>query len=592
MPIEELPIFTYYDKQRFEQFGSQDCANWYLVPASNTKRGVAMYPAMGRKHINFFNQNRLVYDEEPRIIFKTINYLYIVVGTRVIQVDRFYNEVVLGYVSLGTQIWYDWLAVTNSSGGALTNVVYVMLTDEKNIYVIKEQASGATMEQVTDTNAPSNPYFVVAFGNRFIVSSQDSTQWSLTQLYMGGLSGTAANYFTVNGAPLNNQASSFIRQLAALHNQLYIFTDFTTDVWANIPSFVTSAGATSEFPFKLNTSYNWDYGIADPFSLSVDFGRMVWLGKNSNGLVAFFTSSGSQPQEISTEAVNVLLQNSSMSGELSPYLVGTSNGFLYQYENTIFYRVVSGAVASTQSVDIQDSANALEYNFRSKTWARVIELDGERNRIQRHVFFNNQHLVTVTGDPAIYIMDGRTYYNELRNTAQSDPQASDAFTKYPFRYELVTKQLFMPDYAQFSDQYVEIDFVFGDQTFYKSNAPFANTVFVVDEASTDAVPIYLVTEDDDFIVMDDGNTPSFDDNHYYALFKPYVELYYSDDGGVSFTQADVREFSPLGQYRWRMRWYQLGSSRNRCYKLICVSSAPIVILGGVRNTKRVSGGEN
>jgi len=139
---------------------------------------------------------------------------------------------------------------------------------------------------------------------------------------------------------------------------------------------------------------------------------------------------------------------------------------------------------------------------------------------------------------------------------------------------------------------VEIDFVFGDKTFYKSNAPFENTVYLVDEASTPENPIYLVTEDDEFIIAEGTNTPTFNDNHYNALFKPHIELFYSDDGGVTFTTADLREFSPLGQYRWRMRWYELGCSRNRCYKLVCVSSAPIVILGAVQNTRRVSGGAN
>jgi hypothetical protein len=95
-----------------------------------------------------------------------------------------------------------------------------------------------------------------------------------------------------------------------------------------------------------------------------------------------------------------------------------------------------------------------------------------------------------------------------------------------------------------------------------------------------------------FIIAEGGNTPTFDDNHYNALFKPHIELYYSDDGGVSFLTADLLEFSQLGHYRWRMRWYELSISRNRCYKLICVSSAPIVILGGVRNTRRASGGAN
>jgi hypothetical protein len=189
-------------------------------------------------------------------------------------------------------------------------------------------------------------------------------------------------------------------------------------------------------------------------------------------------------------------------------------------------------------------------------------------------------------------MAGTIYYNELRNQAQPDKQAVDAFLKYPMRYEMVTQQIFEDDYSEFQTKYVEIDFVFGDQTFYESNAPFLNTVYLVSEDSTPESPIYIVSEDDKFIIKEGSNTPTFDDNHYNALFKPHIELYYSDDGGVTFTYADVRPFSQLGQYRWRMRWYQLGASRNRCYKLVCVSSAPIVILGGVHLIERTSGGAN
>ena len=160
------------------------------------------------------------------------------------------------------------------------------------------------------------------------------------------------------------------------------------------------------------------------------------------------------------------------------------------------------------------------------------------------------------------------------------------------RYELVTKQIFLEDYSEFEDEYVEIDFVFGNKTFYKNCAPFLNTQFMVAENSTPEHPIYILSEDDKFLITENSNTPTFDDNHYCALFKPHLELYFSDDGGETYLPADLREFSPLGQYRWRMRWYELGCSRNRCYRLVCVSSAPIVILGGVRNTKRVSGGAN
>ncbi len=587
MPIEPLPIFCYYDKQRFTQFGSMDCANWYGIAVDSGKKKQAQYPTMGRKHLSFLNQNKLVFDAEPRAVFKTIDYAYVVDGTRVYAIDAAFNQQLIGTVSLGTNIWFAFLSV-----GALT---YAMMTDEQHIYVITENGTMVTMGTVTDPLAPGGattggkPLYVAAFGNRFVVSVKGTPDFYLTTV---NLTGTLNTYFTVNGTALFARASGVIGQFAVLHNQLYIMCSYTTDVWANIITQITVAGVTREFPWKLNSSYNWDYGIEDPFSLSVDFGRMCWLARNSNGLVSFMASNGQQPEDISSQAINVLIEGSSEATPSSPFVENDAIGFLYQYENTIFYRVSAGQYQNFGQLDISSEANCIEFNFETKTWHRCIELNGERNRIQRHVYFASRHLVTVQDDPAMYVMAGNIYYNELRNAAQTNPQAADAFLKYPMRYECVTQQIFEDDYSEFQTAYVEIDFVFGDQTFYASNAPFLNTVYLVSEDSTPESPIFIVDEDGKFIIKEGTNTPTFDDSHYNALFKPHLELYYSDDGGVTFTYADVRPFSQLGQYRWRMRWYQLGVSRNRCYKLVCVSSAPIVVLGGVHLIERTSGGAN
>ena len=586
--IEQLPIFCYYDKQRFTQFGSMDCANWYGIRVESGKKQQALYPAMGRKHVNFLNENRLIFNAEPRAEFRSINYLYVIDGTTVYQFDIFYNRKTLSInVALGVPLWFATLAV----GTTVKN----MMTDGQNIFVITENGSMVTAEVVTDPLAPGGsttggkPLYVAAFGNRFVVSVEGSPDYYLSTV---NLSGTAATYFTINGVALNNRASGVINQFAVLHNQLYIMCDFTTDVWANIITQSTVGGVTREFPWKINSSYNFDFGIADPNSLSVDFGMMVWLAKNANGLVSFMMSNGQAPQDISSQAINVLLENSTHPDVLNPFQNQEVDGFLYQYENTIFYRAGAGTFLNFGDLDIIDNANSIEYNFETGQWGRLIELNGERNRIQKHVYFNNQHLVIVQGDPAIYEMAGNIYHNETINPNRESDQAPDAFLKFPMRYELVTQQIYLPDYSEFEDEYVEIDFVFGNKTFYKSNAPFLNTKFIIAENSTPESPIYMLSEDDKFIIAEGSNTPTFDDNHYNALFKPHLELYYSDDGGETFIQADVRPFSQLGQYRWRMRWYELGCSRNRCYKLVCVSSAPIVVLGAVRNTRRVSGGAN
>lgn len=594
MPIEQLPIFCYYDRQRFTQFGAMDCANWYGIAVESAKKQQALYPTMGRKHVEFLNQNKLIFDKEPRAVFKTINYAYIIDGTRVFQVDRAFNQKVIGSVNLGTTLWFAYLPVNN--------LIYALLTDEFHIYVITENGTMVTMSTVTDPNAPGGsstggkPLYVAAFGNRFVVSVKDTPNFYLSRTNLFSPAPTAgdlSNCFTVNGSPLFARASGIIGQFAVLHKQLYILCDFTTDVWANVITQIEVAGVIREFPWKLNTSYDFDFGIQDPFSLSVDFGRMCWLGRNSNGLVSFMMSTGQLPQDISSQAINVLLEASADdSSAVSPFIENTVIGFLYQWENSIFYRVSAGPYINYGQLDVTTDANCIEFNFDTKTWHRCIELNGERNRIQRHVYFNNIHLVSVQDDPVMYQMAGNVYYNELRNTAQPNDQATNAFLKYPMRYELITQQIFEEDYSEFQVKYAEIDFVFGNKTFYQSTSPFLDTVFIVGEDSTPTNPIYILSEDDKYLIQEGSNTPSFDDNHYNTLFKPYIELYYSDDGGVTFTYADVRPFSQLGQYRWRMRWYQLGASRNRCYKLVCVSSAPIVILGGVHIKERTSGGAN
>lgn len=590
-PTEPLPIFAYYNKQRFVQHGCMDSANFYGILAEDTKNQQALYPCMGRQHVSTpFGENKLIFNTEPKRIFKTINYFYVIEGTQVVQVDKYYNEIALGSIPLGSTVWAAYLPVGN--------LVYVMLTAGGNVYVITENSSTnpptVTMQQVTDPNTPPNAAYVAAFGNRFIVSTLNTPDYSLTDVNLGaGFNPATAFTIGVTG-PLFNRASGVIGQMCVLKSQLYIFCDYTTDIWANIPSQLPN-GFT--FPFKQITSYNWDYGIADPESLSVDFGRVAWLAQNTSGLITFMVSNGQQPEELSTQAINVLLQDSNdVVDSLNPFFVGPVHGFLYQYENTIFYRVSAGPYDGYAQLDIQDSSDSLEFNFSTKKWGRVTELNGERNRIQQHVFFNNKHLVTVMNDNAIYQMAGNIYHNELR-TPNTNPQDVNAFTKYPMRYKLTTQQIFEPDYSEFITDYVEIDFVFGNKTFYKSSAPFDNTVFIITEDSKDDCPIFVITEDSQngepvFVIAEDGNTPGFDDNRYNALFKPHVELYISDDGGETWLSADLREFSPLGEYRWRMRWYECGTSRNRAYTLVAVSSAPIVILGAVQARRRASGGAN
>lgn len=607
MPVKELPIFCYYDIQRFKQFSPQDCANWYLVSAPTGKRKMAMYPAMGRRHIQNTNGlNVLNFDAQPRRVFKSIDYMYVFVGSTVYKVNNNFTVTALintDFTQTAGFLSFDYLPLVQAAGSQdQKQAVFVGLSDGVHFYIINENDNSFTT--ITDDNAPANPRIVKAYGNRFAVSSANSTEFRLTQLNCydvnnGGFD--ADTLFTVpGGAAMGKvtgkavfaQENGIIKQMVVLHNTLYIFSDFECGIWSNIPSPTvsnTSALASSIFPWKKNTSLNWDYGIADPDSIDVDFGRMVWLAQNRNGLVQFMFSDGQMPQSISTQAINVLLQRTANSGLANQFLLNAF-GFLYQYEDTIFYRVSSGTPATNGEL-LYDSAGCIEYNFDTKTWNRCIEVDGDRNIIQDHVFFAQKHIVTAIAQDSLYEMAGNIYINEVRNPEQDNPMAADAFIAYPMRYELTTSIISEQFYQEFKTNWVQIDFVWGEQTFIRSDAPFANTTFIVTQDSTVDNPIYVVAEDGvTFMITEDGNTPEINEETYNALFKPHIELYVSDDGGVTFYSVDSLEFSQLGVYSWRMRWYQCGLSRNRVYNLVCVSPSPIVILGATHETDIISGG--
>lgn len=556
--VVPMPIIGSYDKQRFIQFSPEDCANWTATQAPSGKKKFAFYPVLGRRHFNYLEQNKLIFNAEARALERSINYWYVIVSDNIYRIDNQYNQVDItggDFETISGDVDFTFIV-----SGLVTYVVFV---DGQKIYVYQEpyidengDPQGDHFYVVTDSNAPEQPTYVATFGDRIVVSSKNSSQFSLSVILLGGSAFDPDSCFTINEEAVFAQEAGIIKQFAVLNNTLYIFTDFNTGLWSNIPSNLTPAFGESSviFPWKKSSSYNWDFGIADPNSLDVDFQMMVWLAQNQNGLVQVMVSDGGQPARLSTKAIDVLFQKNEDTGQVSPFLSGNANGELYQYENVIYYRLSAGEYNGEQILDQTTSNNSIEFNFDTKLWGRCIEVNGERCRVQKHVFFNSHHFVSVQDDNTVYEFSGHFYNNEVRNPDQPDPQAINAYLVEPFRYERITPIISEDDYSEFITDYVQIDFVFGLDAYISWNT------------STDTTYDYT--------------------------FKPHVELYYSDDGGISFSPADVREFSQLGTYKWRMRWYQLGPSRDRCYKLICVSTSPMVILGGVMQTRRASGGAN
>lgn len=60
--------------------------------------------------------------------------------------------------------------------------------------------------------------------------------------------------------------------------------------------------------------------------------------------------------------------------------------------------------------------------------------------------------------------------------------------------------------------------------------------------------------------------------------NPQIFLSYSDDGGHNFKNKQSRSFGALGNFQARVKWEQLGSSRNRVFKVECSEPVPVRIV--------------
>ena len=192
MPVDDfdtipLPIIGPFNVQRFRQFGPEDAANWCLVKGEQTKREYCMYPTLGRAHIQSSGINEMIFSAEPRGLFKSIDYAYIVVGSVIWQIDENYDLVNISGVQLqtdGGNVFFTYLVVNS--------IVFACFVDTQKIYVYVE--SGPQAGQffvVTDLKAPGNstvngvvtkPGYIAAFGNRIVVSVANSSQFFLSQI--------------------------------------------------------------------------------------------------------------------------------------------------------------------------------------------------------------------------------------------------------------------------------------------------------------------------------------------------------------------------------------------------------------------------
>lgn len=183
--------------------------------------------------------------------------------------------------------------------------------------------------QVTDVDLP-NPAGAITFIDGYFVINQGLTgKFYISGLY-DGTSWASLDFATAESSPDN-----LLRAINAV-GQLWLLGDKTGEIWTN-----TGASA---FPFERISGAKMEAGILAPHTAIPLDNSLFWLGKDNNGSGIVYRANGFSPERISTEAIELLIQQAT-----SPT---TIRAYPYQQDGHTFYVLTGGGLPTSPVYDV------------------------------------------------------------------------------------------------------------------------------------------------------------------------------------------------------------------------------------------------
>lgn len=303
---------------------------------------------------------------ESRCIYTATNgKRFEVVGSNVYYVDSSN-----AYTSIGT------LSTTSGSVS--------MVDNGSNVFVVDGTIAGYTISLATNQMARcTDPAFYgadkVDYVDGYFIFNKPSSPQFYVSLY---------NDIAFDSLDIASKStySDNIVTLAVMHREIWIFGEYTTEVWYNTGS--------SDFTFGRMPGVYIEHGCAAKHSVAKIDLALFWLGKDLQGQGIVFAGKGYQAQRISTHALE---QEFATYGQISDAI-----GFSYLQNGHAFYVLTFPRANKTWCFDVVTQ----QWHERA-----YLEADGtfSRHRMNCHSFSGGRNLVGDYKTGAVYELDQSAY---------------------------------------------------------------------------------------------------------------------------------------------------------------------------------------
>lgn len=316
MPSVNVDIGQGYYESDALPLANQKCVNLYVqAPQTSSLFPVSLFGTPGLRRVAITGRKN---SDKNRGAWVKGGIPYFVNGDKIYSLDSSFNYTELGEVEGSARCSFA------DNGAQL-----LVLEPGGKGYIVDETAT-PVVQEITDTDFTTTngaPQYVV-FIDGYFVASTDAGKFIVSNIN-DGMTWDALDFGSAEVDP-DGIVAPFV-----FKNQLYIAGTNTTEAFQNIGG----AG----FPFQRINGFVFDTGVLAPASIAVFNNTVLWVGKGEREGAAVWRLNGSQPQKVSTTAIDTQLQSLTLDEQKAifswtysqngNYFVGfTSEYFTFVYD--------------------------------------------------------------------------------------------------------------------------------------------------------------------------------------------------------------------------------------------------------------------
>lgn len=311
---------------------------------------------------------------QPRALYKStrIEALIAVIGQNVILINAAFSWRIVGELDTFSGPVY---IAENLAG-------QVGIVDGLALYVYNYNLSTFQRVDIPDVT----PAYISFLDTYFILTDTNQNQWQISDSDQG------TSYDPLMIAFLQTQAD-FLQAVVPLNRTLWVMGKKVSELWNDNPTGYNASGIGSpvSFPFQRNNSIAVNYGVLSVPTICSAFQMLVWLAYNDTSGPTIVSTTGGNPEELSTDGLDYVLKNVINFPEKSWANLRKENGHII-YQITFY--------------DPSDNLT-IQYDFSTKLWSNCTD-ENQNIHIMKQVSFfqDQQYFINYDQDnPALYLLD-------------------------------------------------------------------------------------------------------------------------------------------------------------------------------------------